>query len=734
MSLNYNVWEKDFFGKTLRVEQGRMAKQSAGSCLVRYGESVILCTVDGNETPIKGDFMPLTVEYSEKFYAAGKIPGGFNKREGRPSVDAILSSRLIDRPIRPLFPDGMRNEVNVIITVLSADPDCFPDTLGIFGSSFALNISKIPFNGIVAGVRLCRKNDEFIVFPKEEDLIDCELDIVVAGTKEAVTMVEGEAKEVSEEVMVEAIETAHNAIKELVEFQEEMISGFEVEKFEVVLPEAPEGFVEGFEKLIDPAKILENMDTPGKKAKDKALKIYRDEMLEKYKEEVSEDFPEDIFEENISFLKDYYHDKEKEVMRRRVLEENKRMDGRKTNQIRPITCEIDILPRTHGSALFTRGETQSLGIVTLGTPDDEQIIDTLFEDKKSTFMLHYNFPPFSTGEVKRLRGPGRREIGHGHLAERAIKVMMPSIEEFPYTVRIVSEVLESNGSSSMATVCSGTLSLMAAGVPLKKPVAGVAMGLIQEEDKTVVLTDILGNEDHFGDMDFKVTGTKDGITAFQMDVKISGVTKEIMLNAMKQAQEARLSILEKMTNVIEKPRESVGKYAPVVTLLDIPNEKIGELIGAGGKVIKKLTSEFEADIFIDDEKNQVKIIANNPEKADKLIETVKIIANGPEFGKKYVGKISRIEKYGFFVDVAPGVVGMIHSSKVGENFKKFMERYDLNSNVDVVITGKDNMGRIQMKLFGVEIEEEDEEKNQKNNYRRNNKRDYNKRNGGSRKS
>ncbi|MDK2951014.1 MAG: polyribonucleotide nucleotidyltransferase [Kosmotogales bacterium] len=734
MGLNYNVWEKDFFGKTLRIEQGKMAKQAGGSCLVKYGESVILCTVDGNENPIDGDFMPLTVEYSEKFYAAGKIPGGFNKREGRPSVEAILSSRLIDRPLRPLFPEGMRNEINVIVTVLSADPDCYPDTLGIFGSSFALNISRIPFEGIVAGVRICRKNDEFIVFPSEKDLEDCDLDIVVAGTKDAVTMVEGEAKEVSEKVMVDAIETAHNAIKELVSFQKEMISSFNVEKFEIEIPEAPEGFVEGFEKLIDPEKILENMDVPGKKAKDKALKEYRDELIEKYREEASEKFDEEEFDNNLSFIKNFYHDKEKELMRKRIIEQDKRMDGRKSTEIRPITCEVDILPRTHGSALFTRGETQSLGIVTLGTPDDEQIIDTLFEDKKSTFMLHYNFPPFSTGEVKRLRGPGRREIGHGHLAERAIKAMMPSVEEFPYTVRIVSEILESNGSSSMATVCSGTLSLMAAGVPLKKPVAGVAMGLIQEPDGTVVLTDILGNEDHMGDMDFKVTGTKDGITAFQMDVKISGVTEEIMIKAMQQAKEARLSILEKMTDTIEKPRESVGKYAPVVTLVDIPNDKIGELIGSGGKVIKKLTSEYDADIFIDDEKNQVKIISNNPEKAEKLLKIVNIIANGPEYGKKYIGKISRIEKYGFFVDVAPGVVGMIHSSKTGEDFKTFMKKYDLNSEIDVVITGKDNMGRIQMKLFGVE-DNGDDENNKRRTYNRNNdKRDYKRRNGGPKKS
>ncbi len=734
MGLNYNVWEKDFFGKTLRIEQGKMAKQAGGSCLVKYGESVILCTVDGNENPINGDFMPLTVEYSEKFYAAGKIPGGFNKREGRPSVDAILSSRLIDRPLRPLFPDGMRNEVNVIITVLSADPDCYPDTLGIFGSSFALNISRVPFEGVVAGVRICRKNDEFIVFPSEKDIEDCDLDIVVAGTKDAVTMVEGEAKEVSEKVMVDAIGTAHNAIKELVSFQEEMISSFSVEKFEIKIPEAPEGFVEGFEKLIDPEKILENMDVHGKKAKDKALKEYRDELIEKYREETSERFDEEKFESNLSFIKNLYHDKEKELMRKRIIEQNKRMDGRKSTEIRPITCEIDILPRTHGSALFTRGETQSLGIVTLGTPDDEQIIDTLFEDKKSSFMLHYNFPPFSTGEVKRLRGPGRREIGHGHLAQRAIKAMMPSVEEFPYTVRIVSEILESNGSSSMATVCAGTLSLMAAGVPLKKPVAGVAMGLIQEPDGTVVLTDILGNEDHMGDMDFKVTGTKDGITAFQMDVKISGVTEEIMTKAMQQAKEARLSILEKMTDTIEKPRESVGKYAPVVTLVDIPNDKIGELIGSGGKVIKKLTSEYDADIFIDDEKNQVKIISNNPEKAEKLLKIVNIISNGPEYGKKYIGKISRIEKYGFFVEVAPGVVGMIHSSKTGEDFKTFMGKYDLNSEIDVVITGKDNMGRIQMKLFGVE-DNGDDEKNKRRTYNRNNdKHDYKRRNGGPKKS
>ena len=612
----FRFWEKDFYGRKLRIEHGKVAKQAHGACIVTYADSMILATVDGNEESLPGtDFMPLTVEYQEKFYAAGKIQGGFIKREGRPGENAILSARLIDRPIRPLFPDGFTNEVQVIVTVLSADPDNPPDLWGVFGSSLALNISEIPFEGIAAGVRVGYVDGKYVVNPTQEELTKSEIDIVVAGTNDAVTMVEGEALEVSEKIMIGALKTAHDAIKELCAFQKEIIEELGgVTKWEVKVPEAPEGFIEAFDEILDEEVICGKIQTPGKHAKDDALKNYRNEKLEEFCEKNNGRWSEETIKENMYFLKNFYHDKIKHVMRRSVIEEDIRMDGRNHTEIRPITCELDILPRAHGSALFTRGETQSLGIVTLGAPTDEQIVDSMFEDVSKSFMLHYNFPPFSTGEVKRLRGVGRREIGHGHLAERSLKNLVPKSEEFPYTIRVVSEVLESNGSSSMATVCSGSLSLMAAGVPMSKHVAGVAMGMIQEPDKTVVLTDILGNEDHLGDMDFKVTGTRDGITAFQMDVKVSGVSEEVMIQALNQARDARLKIIDMMMAAIPEPRNEVSKYAPIIKTMSVPYDKIGEIIGPGGKVIKKLSSDYESNIFIDDAKSQVKVINENHEK------------------------------------------------------------------------------------------------------------------------
>ncbi|AKI96893.1 polyribonucleotide nucleotidyltransferase [Kosmotoga pacifica] len=704
----FKKWEREFYGRKLVVEHGKMAKQSHGACFVRFGDSAILATVDANEEPIEGaDFLPLTVEYQEKFYAAGKIPGGFIKREGRPSENAVLSARLIDRPIRPLFPDGMTNEVQVIVTVLSADPDTPPDTMGIFASSLALNISPIPFNGVVAGVRVGYIDNEYVIFPTVEQLEKSMLDIVVAGTKEAVTMVEGEAKEVSEEVMLGALKAAHDAIKKLVKFQEEILSEFEIQKWEIRIPEPPEGLLESFSELLDDDEIFRLMLTPGKKAKDKALKEYRNEKIEKFKELYANKWSEEELTENEKFLKSFFDERLKSIMRHSIIEKNLRLDGRKHNEIRPITCELDILPRTHGSALFTRGETQSLGTVTLGAPIDEQVVDTLFEEGSKTFMLHYNFPPFSTGEVKRLRGPGRREIGHGHLAERALKFVIPPEEEFPYTIRVVSEILESNGSSSMATVCSGSLALMAAGVPIKKHVAGVAMGLIQEEDKTVVLTDILGNEDHMGDMDFKVTGTRDGITAFQMDVKVAGVSEEIMLSALLQAKEARQKILDLMYATIPEPRKEVSRYAPVIKVFNIPYDKIGELIGPGGRVIKKLSSDYDAKIFIDDEKAQVKIIGNDPDKIERLLKVIGAMLKEIEKGQVFEGIISRVEPYGIFVELAPGKVGLLHSSKLGENLNEFLKTNSVGSPVKVEVTAIDDLGRIQLKRFGVEVKEDD---------------------------
>ncbi|MFO7881345.1 MAG: polyribonucleotide nucleotidyltransferase [Kosmotogaceae bacterium] len=714
----FKKWEREFFGKKLVVEHGKMAKQADGACFVKFDESALLTTVGGSEERNERvNFLPLTVEYQEKFYAAGKIPGGFIKREGRPGENAVLSARIIDRPLRPLFPDGMTNEVQIIITVLSADTDNPPDTMGIFSSSLALNLSPVPFEGIVAGVKIGYIDGEFVLFPSVEQLKRSKIDVVVAGTEGAVTMVEGEAKEVSEEVMVEALKTAHEAIKKLIEFQKEIISDFEIEKWEVEIPEKPEELTERFDRLIEDSEIEEAMNVEGKQAKSGSLKELRNGLIEKFKEELGEELDDEEFEEIEGFLKEHFGEREKKFMRRRVIERDLRMDNRKPTDIRPISCETNLLPRAHGSALFTRGETQSLGTVTLGAPIDEQIIDTLFEEGSKTFMLHYNFPPYSTGEVKRLRGPGRREIGHGHLAERSLKNLIPSDKDFPYTIRIVSEILESNGSSSMATVCSGSLALMAAGVPLKKHVAGVAMGLIQEKEDTKILTDILGNEDHYGDMDFKVAGTRDGITAFQMDVKVSGVSEELMLKALHQAREARMHILDIMYDVIPEPNKELSNYAPTIRVINVPQDKIGELIGPGGRVIKKLSGDYNAKISIDDESGQVKIIGEDRDKIEDLMNVIETMIKDIEPGSVYEGTITRIEPYGVFVELAPGKVGLLHSSKLGEHIKQFLKDKEIGSKVKIEVTAIDDMGRIQLKRFGVELN--DENKSKKNRTRKN---------------
>ncbi|MDI3471910.1 MAG: polyribonucleotide nucleotidyltransferase [Thermotogaceae bacterium] len=689
----YKVWKKNFFGRELIIEHGKMAKQANGSVVLRFADSALLVTATASDEPSGNlDFMPLTVEYQEKFYAAGKIPGGFIKRESRPGETAILSARLIDRPIRPLFPKKFTNEVQIVVTVLSVDPDNPPDTWGIFGTSVALNLSNIPFEGVVAGVRVGYIDGEYVVFPKEKDMERSLIDIVVAGTKEAVTMVEGEAKEVSEEEMLNALEVAHNAIKELVEFQEEIIKEFSIEKMEIKFPELPEDIKNKFQSLIDFQELEKRLLTKGKHARSVAIKEYRDVLLEQLKTEV------EINDENVEkLLKIFYEEEVKKTVRKMIVEKNLRVDGRSPTDIRPITCEVGLFPRTHGSALFTRGETQSLGIVTLGAPMDEQIIDSLLEEGTKRFMLHYNFPPYSTGEVKPLRGPSRREIGHGHLAERALKNLLPSEEEFPYTIRVVSEILESNGSSSMATVCSGSLALMDAGVPIHKHVAGVAMGLIKEDDKVVILTDILGTEDHYGDMDFKVAGTREGITAFQMDVKISGIDRQIMARALEQAKEARNKILNLMYETIAEPRSAISKYAPVIVVTQIDPMRVGELIGPGGKVIKKLTKDYDVNIIIDDEEGKVKIIGNNPENIKRVKEIAEKITRDIEVGQRFIGTVTRVESYGAFVEVLPGKLGLVHISKMGERVRDINSVLKIGDNIEVEVINIDELGRLQLK-------------------------------------
>lgn len=686
-------WKKILFGRELIIQQGKLAKQSAGSILARFGDSVVLATANISDKKVEGiDFVPLTVEFMEKFYAAGKIPGGFVKRESKPSESAILSSRLIDRPIRPLFPKKLRNEVQVIVTVFSVDPDSPSDILGITAASLALNISKIPFDGIVAGVQIGYVDGQFIVFPTVEQLERSKIDIVVAGTKDAITMVEGEAKEVSEEEMLQALLVAHNAIKEIVAFQENIISEFDVQKMALPEPSYNVELVEKFAEYVDLSELEKRVFIRGKQERAEMADEYYESIVQKFFEENG--ISEEEQEEYSLPLKEKYDELSKKLMRKIIIEKGIRADGRKVKDIRPITCEVGLLPRTHGSSLFTRGETQSLGIVTLGSPAEEQIIDTLIEEGTKRFILHYNFPPFSTGEVKPLRGPGRREIGHGHLAERAVKAIIPSEDEFPYMVRVVSEILESNGSSSMATVCSASLALMDAGVPVKKHVAGVAMGLILEENTGVILTDIIGLEDHWGDMDFKVAGTRDGITAFQMDCKVSGVSEELLRQALYQAKEARMFILEKMYETISEPKKELSPYAPRIHWFFIDPTRSGELIGPGGKIIKGITKAFNVEISLDDETGKVTVSGVNVDKVNEAVEYIKNMFKDITVGSVYTGKVTRVENYGIFVEILPGKIGLAHASKLG-NVKP--TSFKMGDTIKVEVTNVDETGRLQLK-------------------------------------
>jgi len=681
-------WRRVILGREFYVEHGRMAKQANGAVLARVGDTSVLATAVMADQAVEGvDFVPLTVEFQERFYAAGKIPGGFVKREGKPSEAAILSARTIDRPIRPLFPKHLRNEVQVVVTVLSADPTNPPDVVGVMAASLALNLSDIPFNGLVAAVRVGLVDGQIVFFPTEEELERSSLDIVVAGTADAITMVEGEAREVSEEQMVEVLFKAHDAIREIVEFEQDILSEFGVSKVQIEEVKLPEDLERDFLALVDANELRNRLLTQGKKARAQAIGEYYESIVEQLKQK----YPEELLNQYAVQLKDLYEELMKHRMRRIIVEEGIRLDLRGPKDIRPITCEIGLLPRVHGSALFTRGETQSLGIVTLGAPMDEQIVDTILEEGTKRFMLHYNFPPFCTGEVKPLRGPSRREIGHGHLAERALKFVLPDEDEFPYTIRVVSEILESNGSSSMATVCSGSLALMDAGVPVKKHVAGVAMGLILEPDAAVVLTDIMGAEDHWGDMDFKVAGTRDGITAFQMDCKVSGVSRELLYRALMQAKEARMFVLDKMYSTIDKPKSSLSTYAPVIKTTVIDPMKVGEVIGPGGRVIKGIIKEFDVQISVDDETGRVSVIGNNGQKVDAAIKRISEIVKEIAVGDVFEGKVTRIEPFGVFLEVGAGKIGLLHQSKILSNMKSLK----IGDTLKVKVSNIDNLGRLQ---------------------------------------
>jgi polyribonucleotide nucleotidyltransferase len=642
-------------GKTLNIETGRVAKESSGAVVVTMGETILLVTaVSTDETREGIDFIPLTVDFQEMSYAAGKIPGNFFRRDmGRPSEKEMLTSRLIDRPLRPLFPDDYNFETQVIASVLSFDKENDPDPLGIVGASAAITISDIPFGGPVGSVRVGRIDGKLMAFPTLEEQEESDINLIVAGTKEAVVMVEGNGKFVSEDEMLEAIFFGHTSLQPLIDMQIELRESVGKDKRPFIPAEKDEQLNAKVAEIGEPL-IREALSYSEKMVRQKKRSEAIDYIVESLKEE---------YEDKTREIKNAAYDLEKSLVRHMILHEEKRIDGRPFNGVRPIECLVGILPRVHGSALFTRGETQAMVLTTLGTERDEQKIESIYGDSYRKFTLHYNFPPFSVGETKRLGAPGRREIGHGALARRAISPVLLEKEDFPYAVRVVSEILESNGSSSMASVCGASLSLMDAGVPIKDPVAGVAMGLVSEGDIVTILTDIIGDEDHFGDMDFKVTGTKTGITALQMDIKIGGLTKEIMGKALYQAREARMHILNEMDKAISQSRPEISKYAPRITTINVKPEKVRDVIGPGGKMIRHITLTTGTQINIDDE-GKVLIASTDGEGTDKALEMIKDIVREAEIGKFYLGKVVKIMDFGAFVEVLPGSEGLIHISQL----------------------------------------------------------------------
>ncbi|MBK7379214.1 MAG: polyribonucleotide nucleotidyltransferase [Ignavibacteriales bacterium] len=647
--------EIEIGGKVFSIETGRFAKQANGAVMVRYNDTMVLVTaVASPEAKEDMDYFPLQVEYREKTSAAGKFPGGYIKREGRPSEKEILSARLVDRPIRPLFPENFTNETQIVATVFSFDGENDPDVLAAVGASAALCISEIPFDGPIAEIRIGRLDGNFIVNPTHAQTEKSDIELVVAGTADSIMMVEGESKEISENDLLDALKFAQGEIKKIVQLQNELVAEVGKAKWAVA------------EKVIDPALKAEVYSLAQDKLKEIVYSVLsKDERSNKNKElaEIVKTTLAEKFPEQEKVIKLILHDMEKELMRNRILEDGIRLDGRNTTQVRPISIELGILPRAHGSALFTRGETQSLTTVTLGTKNDEQTIDGLREEYTKKFMLHYNFPPYSVGEVGRMTGVGRREIGHGNLAERSLKGMLPAEDKFPYTVRVISDILESNGSSSMATVCAGSLSLMDAGVPFRKAVSGIAMGLVKEGDKYAILTDILGNEDHLGDMDFKVAGTTEGITGFQMDIKIQGISFEIMEKAVNQAREGRMYILGIMNEALSQARDYLSPFAPRLLTMKVETDQIGLIIGPGGKTIQGMQRLFGVDINIDDD-GTINIASPNKENAARCKDHIKKMTATPEVGEIYDGVVTKIMDFGAFVEILPGKEGLLHISQI----------------------------------------------------------------------
>ncbi len=679
--------ELELGGATLSIEMGRLAKQADGATLLRLGDTVVLVTACAAQTKREGiNFLPLTVDYREAFYAAGKIPGGFFKREGRPSEKEILTSRLIDRPIRPLFPEGWQCETQVVGLVLSSDKENDPDTMAITGASTALYCSDIPFTTPIAAVRVGLLEDGFAINPKFEELKTARLNLTVAGSREAIVMVESAAQEVTEAEMIEALAVGHDAIRKLVDLQEELYREMKPTKREVPEPTRNEDVYRKAEAAVS-APLLEAMQLAGKIESQKKV----DEVISQH----LEGYSEDESEERSMALTAIKELKEKNL-RTEVLQNKRRLDGRSFDGVRTITCEVGVLPRTHGSSVFTRGETQALVTVTLGTSEDTQRLDLLEGMSQKRFMLHYNFPPFSVGEVKFLRGPGRREIGHGALAERALAPVMPPDDQFPYTVRIVSDILESNGSSSMASVTGGCLALMDAGVPLKAPVAGIAMGLVKEGDDYAILTDIAGAEDHYGDMDFKVAGTASGITALQMDIKISGITPAIMAEALEQARKARLFILERMAETLDAPRKEISSYAPRIFTMRIPTAKIRDVIGPGGKMIRSIVERTQVKIDVEDD-GTVSIASSDEESARKAMQIIEELTAVPEMGKTYLGKVQRIVDFGAFVEILPGTDGLVHISEVADyRVKDVKDEMAEGDQVLVKVINIDPQGKVKL--------------------------------------
>jgi len=700
------IFELNFYGRKLIVEHGELAKQAHGSVLVRFNDTVILSTaVVSKSANLLSDFFPLMVLYNEKLYSVGKIPGGFIKREGRPTDNATLAARMIDRPMRPLFPEDFRNEVQIVNTVLSVDQDNSPEITALFASSLATSISKIPFNGPVAAVKVGRVNGEFIIDPTVEQLELSDIDLTVAGTMDAINMVESGSKEVSEEDMLEALLFGHEAIKKLVEFQNKIISEIGEEKMEYPRLEISDDLKNDVKELVE-ERLDKALRIKEKKEKYETIQLIEDEIVEKYTNEFEENLKVDEFKELITKVKLIFNEVKYDVFRKIVVDEKIRIDGRSMDEIRPLSASIDILPRTHGSALFTRGETQSLSITTLGALGESQMLDGLSIEDEKRFMLHYNFPQFSVGETGRYGSPGRREIGHGALGERALLQVIPSEEEFPYTIRVVSEILESNGSSSQASICAGCLSLMAAGVPIKAPVAGIAMGLITNNDKYTILTDIQGLEDHLGDMDFKVAGTRKGICALQMDIKIDGVNRDILKEALEQAKKARLQILDLFETIITEPRKELSPYAPKIDTFTIDPEKIKDVIGRGGEMITKIILEASNVKTVND-KNAVKVDLEDDGRViiyhtDKDIiaktrEMIESVVREVETGKIYTGKVVKVEDFGCFVELWPGCEGMVHVSHLADKrVNKAGDVVKVGDEIIVKSLGHDNRGRLNL--------------------------------------